>query len=155
GQLGYNWQAGSNIVLGLEGDIAWADIKGTSPCLVVLSCTAQANWTADIAGRVGFLPMERLMVYAKGGVAFANFDYSTALTIGGATLSGSVNATRVGGMFGFGAEYAFLPHWSAKLEYDYMDFGKQNYNVPVTVAAGGAAATATVATSVNQVVHTM
>jgi outer membrane immunogenic protein len=34
-----------------------------------------------------------------------------------------------------GLEYAFAMHWSAKLEYDYMDFGTKRYNFPVTNAA--------------------
>jgi outer membrane immunogenic protein len=34
----------------------------------------------------------------------------------------------VGGLFGAGVEYAFLPNWSAKIEYDFMDFGTKTYN---------------------------
>ena len=49
-------------------------------------------------------------------------------------LTGTVSDTRVGGLFGFGAEYAFMPRWTAKMEYNYMDFGKERYNVPVTAS---------------------
>jgi outer membrane immunogenic protein len=36
---------------------------------------------------------------------------------------------------GTGIEYAFLPNWSAKIEYDFIDFGKDNVNF--TLANGG------------------
>jgi opacity protein-like surface antigen len=32
----------------------------------------------------------------------------------------------------------FLPNWSAKIEYDFIDFGSQTYNFPVTSTAVGA-----------------
>ncbi len=171
GQLGYNWQM-NRLVFGVEGDISWADINGNSACLVVLNCTTQVNWMADFTGRIGVVPMDRLLVYAKGGVAFANVDYSfgntAALTVTGFTASGgiagSVNDTRVGALFGFGAEYSFMPNWSAKLEYNYMDFGTENYNFPTRASgtvvvtngptfAGGVSFNSPIA--VSQVMHTM
>ena len=36
-----------------------------------------------------------------------------------ANASGS--GTQTGGLLGMGVEYAFLPNWSAKLEYNYID----------------------------------
>ena len=159
GTLGYNYQMG-NLLLGIEGDITWADIKGTGPCLVAFNCTTQVNWMADVTARAGVLPMERLLVYAKGGVAFANVDYTfgNSFSAGGVTtaLTGTVNDTRVGGLLGFGAEYAFMPRWTAKMEYNYMDFGKERYNVPVTASATGVApVTFNAVSDINQVIHTM
>jgi outer membrane immunogenic protein len=31
-----------------------------------------------------------------------------------------------------GIEYAFLPNWSAKVEYDFIDFGTKTYSFPIT-----------------------
>jgi len=45
---------------------------------------------------------------------------------------------RWGWTLGMGLEYAFLPNWSAKIEYDFIDFGSQTYNFPVTSTAVGA-----------------
>jgi outer membrane immunogenic protein len=171
GQLGYNWQA-NRLVFGFEGDISWADIHGNSACLVVLNCSTKVNWMADFTGRIGVVPMDRLLVYTKGGVAFANVDYSfgnsAALVVTGFSASGGINGTvrdtRVGALFGFGTEYEFMPNWSAKLEYDFMDFGKKDYNFPTTASgavvvtngptfAGGVTFNSPVA--VSQVIHTM
>ena len=42
-----------------------------------------------------------------------------------------------GGTVGAGIEYGFAPHWSAKVEYDYVKFRTATFN-PTDVAAGGA-----------------
>jgi outer membrane immunogenic protein len=169
GTIGYNYQIGSNWLIGLEGDFSWADIKGTSDCLIIFACTTKVNWMADATVRLGFVALDRLLVYAKGGVAFADTDYTfgNSVTIPTtppttASLTASVSDTRVGALFGFGAEYAFMPNWSAKLEYNFMDFGTERYNVPTTVRAAvggvpvaGTPFTFTTVADVNQVIHTM
>ena len=30
-------------------------------------------------------------------------------------------------------EYAFTPNWSAKIEYNYIDFDVENYNAPILI----------------------
>ena len=50
GQIGYDYQSG-NFLVGLEGDGDWSKIKGTTPCLVVFSCSANMRWTADATVR--------------------------------------------------------------------------------------------------------
>jgi outer membrane immunogenic protein len=121
-------------VLGVEGDWDWADFEGTTPCGLVniFSCHTKVDWTADVAGRVGFT-WDRALIYAKGGVAWAHSDYNTSLPLLadiGSSIPNSLDFsdTRVGGLFGAGVEYAFLPNWSAKIEYDFMDFGTKTYN---------------------------
>ena len=44
-----------------------------------------------------------------------------------------------------GIEYKFLNHWSTKIEYNFIDFGNQSINFPITVAATGLAMPAPVA----------
>jgi outer membrane immunogenic protein len=40
----------------------------------------------------------------------------------------SSSQSRTGWTFGAGVEYAFAPHWSAFIEYDYLDFGTRDEN---------------------------
>jgi outer membrane immunogenic protein len=75
GQVGYNWQTGK-FLLGIEGDGDWANIQGTTPCIVIFACTAKERWTADITARAGVLPMSDLLVYVKGGATWANMNYT-------------------------------------------------------------------------------
>lgn len=89
---------------------------------------------------------------------------SRNLTVGGlgaaGVLNGAVSDTRLGGMLGGGLEYGFMPGWSAKLEYGYFDFGKSNFDMPITTSgaiAGPGAGTATFSLPIGVVeqIHTI
>ncbi len=141
GQAGYNYQVGRYLI-GVEGDGDWTNISGTSPCVLVFNCSSKVKWTADFTGRIGFLPLQNLLVYVKGGISWANMDNSfgnsAGASIGGIVLTGAVNAnfneTRAGGLLGIGTEYAIDSHWRAKIEYDYADYGSHSSTVPVTAS---------------------
>jgi outer membrane immunogenic protein len=120
GQVGYNYQINSWLVFGVEGQFSWTDASGSTPCLLLFKCTTDVNWMASLAGRVGYT-FDRTMLYAKVGVAWADSDY-TADFLGAGVIAFDASKTRTGLMVGAGIEYAFLPNWSAKLEYNYMDF---------------------------------
>jgi hypothetical protein len=53
--------------------------------------------------------------------------------------------TRVGWTVGTGVEWAFWNDWSAKLEYDYMNFGTRTFNEPGATAPGALGGPAAVA----------
>jgi len=131
GQIGYNFQSGW-AVFGVQADIAGLDVKGTTPCLVVISCTSDSNWLATVSGRVGAVVADKTLVYVKGGAAWLNSTNSltvpaAALGGGGLGIAGvSADSTALGWLLGFGAEYAFTRNWSAFIEYDYMDFEKKS-----------------------------
>ena len=130
GQAGFNFQTGM-FVLGVEGDFSWSGISGGTTGTGVLiggapfgaTFNTDVDWTATLTGRVG-LAFDRWLVYGKGGVAWARDKYSTNFY----TFPGTVELsdTRVGWTAGAGVEYAFAPQWSAKLEYNYMDFGSRS-----------------------------
>jgi outer membrane immunogenic protein len=128
GQAGFNYQV-NQFVFGVEGDFSWSGIEGGTGAPVFLAAPIGANfdtkidWTATLTGRVG-LAFDRWLVYGKGGVAWAHDKYSTNFY----TFPGTVELSdsRVGWTVGAGREYAFANNWSAKLEYNYMDFGTRN-----------------------------
>jgi outer membrane immunogenic protein len=124
GQAGYNLQVSPWLVLGVEGQVSWTDASGRTPCapLSILGCSTDVNWVATLAGRVGFT-RGHTMLYVKGGVAWADTDYKVDF-LGVNFLNAS--STRTGAMVGAGVEHAFTSNWSAKLEYNYMDFDTDN-----------------------------
>ncbi len=132
-QAGFNWQVGV-VVFGVEGQISWTDQEGHTPCLLILRCSTQTDWLATLAGRIG-VTADKALLYVKGGVAWADNTYSANLNIAGVNiLSATVSEdSRVGAMFGAGVEYAFTPNWSAKIEYNYIDFDVENYNAPILI----------------------
>ena len=111
GTLGYNYQAG-NWVFGLEGDINYLDLNGTSSACA--TCTFKDTWLSTVRGRAG-LSFDRWLPYLTGGLAYGNAYVETG--------GGSENDTKAGWTVGGGVEYAFLGGWSAKLEYLYVDLG--------------------------------
>jgi outer membrane immunogenic protein len=117
GQLGFNYQMGA-LVLGVEGMFDGAGLKG-SHTMGLLTMTSKNDWLATLAGRVGFA-WDRSLIYAKGGGAW--MDETQTITVLGFTTTGG-KANRSGWLAGAGYEYAFNRNWSAKLEWNYMDFG--------------------------------
>lgn len=121
-QAGYNWQAGQ-WVFGIEGDISWADMNGNALCgpALAFTCNSDVNWLATLTGRVGYT-WDRMLLYVKGGVAWADDSYTFA-TGAGVFGASSGDGSRSGWTLGVGLEYAFWNNWSTKIEYNYMDFG--------------------------------
>jgi outer membrane immunogenic protein len=108
--------------------------------VVVLNCTIKHNWFADITGRVGVVAVDRTLIYLKGGVAWegSNFSVGNSITGGGMSLAANASGsgTQTGGLLGMGVEYAFLPNWSTKLEYNYIDYGTRSFNASIGTSSG-------------------
>jgi outer membrane immunogenic protein len=74
-----------------------------------------------VAGRLG-VALDRVLVYGKGGIAWANDQYNLTSPNLALLPAFSGNETRFGWIVGAGVEYAFFDNWSAKVEYNYLDF---------------------------------
>jgi outer membrane immunogenic protein len=121
GQVGYNFAITPSVLVGLEASFDALGINGTGPCLVEYTCTDRATWEADIAARLGF-SYQTALIYIKGGAAWAHFNH----TISDGRYSESLSETPLGWLVGAGVEYAFQKNWTAKLEYDFIDFQGAN-----------------------------
>jgi outer membrane immunogenic protein len=115
GTIGYNWQTGP-AVFGLEGDIDWSNIRGSSTCGVGFSCETKNSWLATARGRVGYA-FDRFMPFVTGGLAVGDIKN----TVSGV---GSSTATKAGWTVGGGLEAALTGPWTAKVEYLYADLGR-------------------------------
>ncbi len=125
-QFGYNYLLAPHWLVGLEGDLGWTSAQGKANFIdpagtSALSVTSDHNWYDTVSGRLGYVAGP-LMLYAKGGAAWMNADYRLEVNSGidGATV---LSANRSGWNAGVGLEYMLGSRWSAKLEYDYLDFG--------------------------------
>jgi outer membrane immunogenic protein len=131
GTIGYNQQFG-NFVAGLEADISYVDLgKTVSSSLggLTTTFTQESTYFGTVRGRLG-VAFDRVLLYATGGLAYADQDASTSLSGFGATWSGGKSSTRFGYTVGAGLEYAISNNWSAKVEYLYYDLGKASYTSP-------------------------
>jgi len=116
GTLGYNWQI-NQAVLGVEGDIDWSSMRGSSVCGTVLitTCETRNDWLGTARGRLGYA-FDRFMPYVTGGLAVGDIKTSIAGV-------GSAHNTRTGWTAGGGVEAALAGPWTAKVEYLYVDLG--------------------------------
>lgn len=129
GTLGYNWQSGA-AVLGLEADLDWARINGSTSCGAPFECYTNIRSFGTVRGRLGYAAGD-WMPYITGGLALANIE--AGQTFPGTTTT---DTWRAGWTIGGGIEVLFARNWSAKVEYLYADFGNTagSYNgAPLTV----------------------
>jgi outer membrane immunogenic protein len=91
--------------------------------------TLKTEFIPTLTGRIGYA-FDYWLFYAKGGVAWASSKYSVTGAFSGAgAIAPAIPfdfeglSMRTGWTAGAGVEWAFAPDWSARLEYDYYDFG--------------------------------
>ena len=133
GQVGCDYQFATNWVIGGEGRAAWTSLRNSHAGtvrnlvtgLVVPSQYTQSNdFLASATARLGYSPAERWLVFARGGAAWTREKIDVAFTTGaGVAVDPTTTTTQTGWTAGVGGEWAFAPHWSAVVEYDYYDFG--------------------------------
>ena len=143
-QGGYNWQSG-NLLLGIETDFDYFRSTGSgtnsvplvsgSPSRSIANISTSTDWLFTLRPRIG-LVQNNWLFYATGGLAVtelrANWNWTE--TAFGSTESASAASTKAGWTVGGGLEWAFWNNWSAKLEYDFYDFGTRTLTFTGTFA---------------------
>ena len=121
GQVVFNYQI-NQWVLGLEADIAGTTIGDSVSVAVpgaVVTGSGSLDWVSTLAPRIGYA-FDRWLVYGKFGGAWAHG--SGSVSVNGIQVV-SVDQTVSGWVLGVGTEYALRDNWTAKIEYNMMDFG--------------------------------
>ncbi|HVV39809.1 MAG TPA: outer membrane protein [Nitrobacter sp.] len=127
-QGGYDYQFAPNWVLGIEAQYSWMNSNNTGVLFpgsgtLVTSGTDQIG---SVTGRLGYTWGPTLL-YAKGGYAWRDGNGITA-TQGGVPVAFTTDGNhRDGYTVGAGLEYMFAPNWSAKIEYQYYNFGDTTF----------------------------
>jgi outer membrane immunogenic protein len=137
GQVGCDYQFASGWVLGVEGRAAWTSLQSTRASSVdffVTGITVPSNISlrndllASTTARVGYSIADRWMGYVRGGGAWTQEKTDDAFrNLGGIAVDPSASLTRSGWTVGAGVDWAFAPHWSANVEYNYYDFGDHTF----------------------------
>jgi len=136
GQIGCQWQSGA-FVWGLEGDFDGTSLDrtlvatGFGPAGFIIPgdpVEFRNRWQASVRGRIGYA-WDRFMIYATGGVAFA--DVKTTVGLAPApfafpTVFFTDSSTRTGGTVGAGFEYGITDSLSLGVEYRYSKFGNND-----------------------------
>ncbi len=133
GQIGCDYQINA-WVLGIEGQLSWANLKGKShrvpgPGTQFIS-TGEIDGLATVTGRVGYA-FERVLPYVKAGFAWGDSKYVLDANDGGLAIPALFSGDRgvVGWTVGGGVEVAFLPNLSWKIEYNYIDLRTNAFDI--------------------------
>ena len=97
-----------------------------------LTCRTELDWVGTVAGRIGYA-FNNVLLYAKGGVAFANEEYSFCphrhrLLRDRPRPSGD-DPDRLDGRRG--RRIRLHPELVGKVEYNFMDFGADVLNLRI------------------------
>jgi outer membrane immunogenic protein len=115
---GYNHQIDS-LVLGVEGDVSffdWQDRKTEEAGAE--GDSGDMNLLASVRARLGYA-FDRGLVFATGGVAFSDANYSGF----DSGSKGDASVGKVGGVVGGGLEWAVMDNVSVRAEGLYYMFG--------------------------------
>jgi opacity protein-like surface antigen len=126
-----------------NGRDAAGGLIGTGFSPAFFNCQDKSTWMATLAAELGYA-WNRTLFYAKAGAAAQDdkvnvscifgplngqgvgfgFGFGPCLNQAGVPTNGfSTSGNRYGWLLGFGSEFDLGHNWSAKGEYDYIDFG--------------------------------
>lgn len=117
-QAGYNYQLTPLFVVGIEDEVAATSLSRNAFNAAAVSLP----WVGSGRARAGITVLDsHLFLYGTGGLAMAELK------------NAAIDKWRIGWTAGGGAEWAFMPNWSAKAEYLYSEFkrdGLPDWNKP-------------------------
>ena len=134
-QAGYNYMLPNRIVVGAEADVTFPGFPNNagisiggitnlaSPTLGAETFSETVLTSGTVRGRIGYAPGSWLF-YATGGFAWTYNQLSLTQLANGATESPFL--WRLGFAAGAGFEVPVAPHWTARLEYLFTDYGNSS-----------------------------
>src|ERR1700688_657972 len=135
-QGGYDYQFAPSWVLGVEAQYSWLGSNNNGrlfPGNVLI--TSNNDQLGSVTGRLGYTWGPALL-YAKGGYAWKDGN-NLNVTTAGLPVAFTTNGNhRDGYTVGAGLEYMFAPSWSAKIEYQYYNFGSTIFTTGPAVIVG-------------------
>ncbi len=126
-QGGFDYQFSTNWVIGAEAQYSWLTDNNNGVLFPGGSLvTTKNDQLGSATGRFGYTWGPALL-YAKGGYAW-RANPNIGVSVGGTPVAFSTDGDHQNGWtLGAGIEYMFAPHWSAKAEYQYYNFGDTTF----------------------------
>ena len=137
-QAGYNYMLPNRVLLGAETDVSFPSFPNnagisiggastfTSPALGAVNYSETVLASGTVRGRIGYAPGHWL-IYATGGFAWT-YDQQSLTQVATGT-SETPLVWRLGWTAGGGVEIPIAPHWTARLEYLFFDYGNNDHGV--------------------------
>jgi len=140
GQVGCDYEFAGGWVAGVEGRAAWSSLDYNHPRSVIYSFigvtvpsqfSIKNDFLASATTRLGYSFANSGLVFVRGGAAWTREKLGDSFTTpagnpffpGGIAVDPNSTRMRAGWTVGTGVDWAFAPHWSVNVEYNYYDFG--------------------------------
>jgi outer membrane immunogenic protein len=134
-QGGFDYQFAPNWVMGIEAQYSWLGGGNNNGVLFPggTLVTANSDQLGSVTGRLGYTWGPALL-YGKGGYAWRDNNNLTVSNAAGPVPFTTDGNRKDGYTVGAGLEYMFAPNWSAKVEYQYYNFGNTTFTSPAAIA---------------------
>jgi outer membrane immunogenic protein len=139
GVVGANYQF-SSIVIGIQGELNWAHLSGSSNIINVGPPNLGDTYNTIIKnyesakGRIGYA-RDQIFFYIDGGGVWARVlhSYNLPATVGAAASSLAITNNESGWTAGAGIEYGFTPNLSGLIQYNFVHVGTGSlqYTAPI------------------------
>ena len=153
GTIGINYATYGGLMFGVEGDLDWSALQGSSSIAACAglggvttgaACETKSEWLSTARVRVGYA-FNRILIFATAGAAIG--DLQVALNPPATFLS---VGPQLGWTAGAGIEFAFTDNWTAKVEYLYVDLGTVSCPVGDSCPQANAAGVSTASVSLTE-----
>jgi len=131
--FGYNFNAGNNVVLGLDTDFVWGNLKDRSQFYTTDNAyyyegKVRQKWNSATRIRIGY-GYDRWLPYVAGGFAYGKVkaDIFERALASGIEIHSRMNRIMVGWTVGAGTEYAVTDNVLLRLEYRYTNLGDKSF----------------------------
>ena len=129
---GYNYDLGNSVVLGIDGDITYNNLKDSAALVGEdiadgVTLESKLRWSGAVRARAGYA-VDRFLPYIAGGVAFGSVKNTIAFSNGEIPFGDARTKTHVGWTAGAGVDYAATDNVIIRLEYRYTDYGHKDYD---------------------------
>jgi outer membrane immunogenic protein len=118
GRIASNWYIGGE----LAGGIGTLDGTAQDPGFIG-NINSKTNALVSVSGRLGYILTPNMMVYGRGGWAWASDEFTVTFTDGSKF---STKPVANGAMAGAGVDYALSKNWIVGLEYQHYFLSNTN-----------------------------
>lgn len=127
---GYNFDVGSNVILGVEADLNLGNITDSEfedfGGGFAAGAESELRWSGAVRARAGYA-IDRFMPFIAGGVAFGNVKNLGYLNLP-VHFSAADSQTLTGWTAGAGIDYAATDKIVLRLEYRHTDYGNADFS---------------------------
>ncbi len=120
---GYNYQMNGPWVIGLQGEFGLTDISSDLN-LGIVTAEAGPSYTLSVSGRLGWLTGPDTMLYMLAGYTHARYKLKINVPLGSVSFKEGYDGFHVGA----GMETRLSEHLSARVEYRFTQYGKEDWD---------------------------